>query len=88
MLAVVLEAIFQVTLQLLLEFALYWLGKLIVTALTLGRLPCDFYDRDSTWSNKWLIFGRDEDGTYLTAEATTIVGLVAAIVMVGFYLVW
>ena len=88
MLAALLGGLFELVFEVFAALILYWLGRIVVTILTFGKLACDGYDRESTWHDPWHVTGRDEDGLYLTAEATTVVGLVAAIIMVVGYFFW
>ena len=87
MLAEVAQALLEVILQVILEFLCYLFGKLVIAVFTLGRIRCDFYDRESTWTGRWRVIGRDAGGVYITAEATSFVGIVAivAIVICIFY---
>jgi hypothetical protein len=81
MLAEVAHAVVEVVLQAILEFVFYWFGRIIVAVFTLGRVQCDLYDRKSTWSGCWRVFGKDSDGAYLGAEATSCVGLLSIIAL-------
>jgi hypothetical protein len=82
MLAEVAQAILELILQVILEFLCYWVGRLTVAVFTFGRVHCDFYDRESTWTGSWRIVGRDADGAYLTAEFTTFTGLLAIVAII------
>ena len=83
MLAEIAQTVLELILQVILEFVLYWVGKLAIAVLTLGQVHCDCYDRESAWSGGWRIGGRDANGVFLSAEATSLIGLlvIAAIVV-------
>jgi hypothetical protein len=68
-----------------LEGICYWVGRVVVTGFTFGRVRCEpFHGRDDFgWLGRTIV----SDGTYaLSAPITTIVGLIVlalVIVLVG-----
>jgi hypothetical protein len=84
------EVILQPILELVFQVGAYYLGRVIVPVISFGQWKCDQLLRDVPkkklkWSGAYHLRGKQ---VYLTAEATSGIGLVFFGLVIGVFLWW
>ena len=72
----IVHGVLHVLVEVFIGCIFYWIGRIAVAALTLGKVTCESYDSDGCGGH----FGRDADGFYLSASATSFVGFLTTVV--------
>ena len=75
----------ELVLRVVFEFVCYWVGRVVVSVVSLGSLRCDrvateIPRRRLRWGGVYYRYGQQ---VYLTAEATMLVGMGALFLMVA-----
>ena len=79
------ELFFRVIFEMIFEVVFYYIGRVVVPIISLGQLKCDRITAD-TPRRKLRgggVFHRRGQQTYLTAEATAVVGLLFVLTVVA-----
>jgi hypothetical protein len=84
------ELILQPIFELVFHVVAYYLGRLVVPVVSLGRWKCDPMTREVPknklrWGGLYHLCGQQ---VYLTPEATSIVGLLSSGLVIGLALWW
>lgn len=75
----------EVVLEIVFRVVAYYIGRIVVTIVTLGGIACNRISDDTPRSRlKWGgSFHRHGGRIYLTAEATSVIGLIAGAAAIG-----
>jgi hypothetical protein len=81
----IVQGVVEVILQVVLEFACYFIGRVVVPVVSFGRWKCDRITADTPRrkiraARFYHLRGQQ---VYLTAEATQLVGVVTVLLFVG-----
>lgn len=79
------ELLLRPILEILFHVVAYYIGRVFVAIVTLGGVSCDRITADTPRSKlRWGgSFHRRGDRIYLTAEATSVIGLIAVAAAIG-----
>ena len=79
------ELLLRPILEILFHVVAYYIGRVVVTIVTLGGVSCDRITSDTPRSKlKWGgLFHRRGGRVHLTAEATAVIGLIAVALAIG-----
>jgi len=83
--ASILQGIFEVVLQAILEVACYYVGRVVVPVVSFGRWKCERLTSNVPRRKLRVagLYHMRGDGIYLTAEATRLVGVLTMVLVVG-----
>ena len=83
--ASILQGIFEVVLQAILEVACYYVGRVVVPVVSFGRWKCERLTSNVPRRKLRVagLYHMRADGIYLTAEATQLVGVVTMVLVIG-----
>lgn len=79
------ELLLRPILEVVFHVVAYYIGRVVVTIVTLGSVACDRITADTPRSKlRWGgSFHRRGGRIYLTAEATSVIGLIAVVAAIG-----